>query len=98
MTIQSRSTSTGGTADQASRHDTLSGTTSFDDTVERMHHGRLAKLDLSDGKSLFAKLVVIILPFLLKNSWALYIGITFFYRKLAWLVLLNNCLFSLLEM
>ncbi|XP_020261879.1 ubiquinone biosynthesis monooxygenase COQ6, mitochondrial isoform X2 [Asparagus officinalis] len=47
-----------GLGTQASSNDTLSGTMPSDNTVERMRHGRLLKLDLSDGKSLYAKLVV----------------------------------------
>lgn len=50
MTIPSHSVSASGATSQAND----------DGTVEQMNHGRLAKLDLSDGKSLYAKLVVII--------------------------------------
>lgn len=56
VTIQSHSVSARRATDQASNVP-LSGT-SFDNTVEQVNHGRLAKLDLSDGKSLYAKLVV----------------------------------------
>ncbi|KAJ6839844.1 ubiquinone biosynthesis monooxygenase COQ6, mitochondrial isoform X1 [Iris pallida] len=58
MTFQSHEASTGEATKQVNNNNTLTGTTSFDDTVERMRHGRLVKLDLSDGKSLYAKLVV----------------------------------------
>lgn len=58
MTFQSHEASTKEATEQANYKDTLMGTTSFDDTVEQMRHGRLVKLDLSDGKSLYAKLVV----------------------------------------
>lgn len=58
ITFQSHSTTAEGPIDQGSQNATSSGTVSFDNTIERMHHGRLVKLDLSDGKSLHAKLVV----------------------------------------
>lgn len=58
MTFQSDPVTAVGAFDQARRNDSLPGITSFGNTIERMHHGRLVKLDLSDGKSLYAKLVV----------------------------------------
>lgn len=60
MIINSHSADTVGGVDQANRNDTLSGTDSSDSNMERLHHGRLVKLGLSDGKSVYAKLVVVV--------------------------------------
>lgn len=58
MTFEAQNLSAGIAINQADSMGTLSGVTSFDNIVEKMHHGRSVKLDLSDGRSLYAKLVV----------------------------------------
>ncbi|XP_038978665.1 ubiquinone biosynthesis monooxygenase COQ6, mitochondrial-like isoform X1 [Phoenix dactylifera] len=58
MSFQSKYPSAGTATYQAGNKSTSSGTTLSDDTSEQIHHDHLVKLDLSNGKSLHAKLVV----------------------------------------
>lgn len=60
MSFQSKHPSGGTATYQARNQSTSSGATLSDDTSEQIHHGHLVKLDLSNGKSLHAKLVVIV--------------------------------------